>query len=142
MIEGLEKIITLLDHEHIRKRKKGIRMAAELLKKEQYQEKLCALLKAISEKDMYVTVRDLAKQVLEEYCLEPSAPRYTEGEEHMVGGVCNHCGNPNYYDKRIECQEVERVRGLEGYIYSELVVTCEHCGEQFKLINVDCEGYR
>jgi predicted Zn-ribbon and HTH transcriptional regulator len=62
----------------------------------------------------------------------------------MIGAPCPHCDHPNYYDKRVQCQEEEGYREIQraGKTLSMMAVTCEECGEGFKIEDVDCEGYR
>lgn len=146
MTDQLEEIRALLHHKYIRKRKRGIRKAADLLAQDLHRQELHTMLAEIARDDLISGVRELARRALEEDDRRHQGhpPQYTQGEEHMVGGPCRHCGHPNYYDKRVVCQEEKGYREIRRgeKTLSVIAVTCEECGEGFKIEDVDCEGYR
>ena len=141
----IQEIQDLLAHDYIRERRKGIEKAAERLAQGLDRETLREMLSQVAKGDPSTNLAELAQQTLDDDDQRHAnyPPQYTSSAEHIVGKICPHCGQTNYYDKRTICGHEVGYRAVErnGKTFSALGVACNHCKKNFK-IEVDCEGYR
>jgi predicted enzyme related to lactoylglutathione lyase len=134
-----------LAHRFIRRRKAGLRRAAELLGDARYREPLLALLEDLAREDPVEGVRQMARQVLDAQAAAAPDDAIRGGASRHVFGIRCPNGHVTYFDKRRVCPDcgtlVRRVVRRGGLALDELALECEECGCEM-VVTVDCEGYK
>jgi len=138
--QSTDPLILLIEqaaHEFIRVRKEAIDAAAEMLKRDEHQEEVLALLKYLASKDTITGVREKAQGVLDAGTKKAVTPQQPSESRHNFSARCRN-GHATYFDKRRVCPPSGVVvrSGLD-----ELRLKCGQCGEELT-VHVDCKGYR
>ncbi len=139
----LDKLIKMLDSELIRERREGIKIAQDMLRKNQHRMKVRNLLAAITQKDKIGTIKTIARDVLNEDEARHISPS-TKNPDYVFGARCPK-GHVSYFDKREYCRKKDtgmwRVVRQADKEVDEVLVKCKICSEEF-YVEVKCEGYK
>jgi len=146
--DGLLTISEKAAHEFIRERKEAIKLAAEMLTRNEQREAVLAVLEYLARNDLMSGVREAAQAVIDADA-QQAAPTHLsslrpEDARYMFGVRCKN-GHVSYFDKRRVCKasssiKREIVRGADGEL-DELHLPCDTCGE-IVVSRQDCRDYR
>jgi hypothetical protein len=140
--QQLTQLTEMLTSNLIRKRKVGIDMADDMLICGLQPEQVRALLETVAKNDAMLTIREAAQAALDADHKRRTPP---PPPDYVFGAKCPQCHSVTQLDKRVVCPNQGNVTRevilRDGLELDTILVTCKHCGQDFKT-PVPCKGYK